>query len=82
VARPTIEYPWEYLNNARNTLSKFGVDLVYDEPRMSKDEWVHFSKTGKDPENKLFGYVDDRPVRNVVKYQVSPLSEEMQEEEE
>jgi hypothetical protein len=80
--RPATGYPWEYLNETRDKLSKLDINLVYDEPRMSKDEWLQYFAIREDPHNKIGELFDYGPVKNVVKYQVSALSKEILEEEE
>jgi hypothetical protein len=66
MCRQSIEYPWEHLKAARDYVSKLGIDLVYDEPQMSKEELMHYYATGKDPTGKLNGnLVDNDPVHYV-----------------
>jgi hypothetical protein len=39
-------YPWEYMEDAQRHLVKFGIELIYDKPPLSKDEWTRYYETG------------------------------------
>jgi hypothetical protein len=56
--RQLIDYPWDHLKTAKDYMSKLGIDLVYDDPWVSKDEWMSYYKTGKDPYGKFLGHTD------------------------
>jgi hypothetical protein len=53
---------WEYLKAAKDYMSKFGIDLVYDDPHMSKDDLTHYYATGEVPDGWL--QEDLQPVIN------------------
>lgn len=48
-------YPWQCMEDAQCYLVKFGIELIYDKPPMSKDEWTRFCETGIPPYADLWG---------------------------
>jgi hypothetical protein len=50
-----LDYPWEYLNPAREYMAKLGINLVFDDPGCSKDELMAYYHTGKDPMGRFRG---------------------------
>jgi hypothetical protein len=73
----TQGFPWEYMNDIRDRFSGLGIKLVYDEPQKSKDEWLqHCTKTTGSIQNTRM------TTKKIMKYQVSTLSAEEEEEEE
>jgi hypothetical protein len=54
-----LQYPWELLKVVKDSISKLGIDLVYDKPQMSKDELMQYYATGKDYNGKLKGNLAD-----------------------
>jgi hypothetical protein len=53
ICEQLIQYPWELLKVVKDSISKLGIDLVYDEPQLSKDELLRYYATGKDYSGKL-----------------------------
>jgi hypothetical protein len=53
MCRQFMDYPWDHLEAAKDYVSQFGIDLVYDNPRVSKDEWMRYYNTGEDPHGKF-----------------------------
>ncbi|KAF2127182.1 hypothetical protein P153DRAFT_433002 [Dothidotthia symphoricarpi CBS 119687] len=48
-------YPWECMEDAQRHLVKFGIELIYDKPPMSKDEWTRYYETGIAPYADFWG---------------------------
>jgi hypothetical protein len=45
-----VGYPWDWMDKVRNeTMKPKGLDMVYNEPTISKDAWQHFCRTGEYP---------------------------------
>lgn len=68
------EYPWEDMSNIRNHLSTLGISLVYDNPPVSKDQWMTYGNNGSDPYVNF--WKDVRPGSSVRAYKQTIVSNE------
>jgi hypothetical protein len=75
MCRQSIKYPWDYLKATRDQISKLGIELVYDDPRMSKAELMHYYQTGETPYRNFWG----EAVANVPTYWATSKGNEEEE---